>query len=62
MDCGIVEAPRKALRATFVCTAVLTTVENTGSQSTGAPNRTIEAHLCHKLYIFCTYISVKYVF
>ena len=30
MNCGVIVGDRKALRATFVCTAINTAVENTG--------------------------------
>ena len=35
---GMEQAAQKALRATFPCTAMYTTVESTGSQTTQAPN------------------------
>ena len=40
------------VRATFFCTTIHTSAENTGTQTTHAPMRTIKTHLCHKLYIF----------
>ena len=35
---GMEQAAQKALRATFLFTAMYTTVENTGSQTTQTPN------------------------
>ena len=52
MYCGIVVEVRKALGATFVCTAIYTTIENTGYTNDTHTIRTIKTHLCHKLYFF----------
>ena len=59
MYCGIMAGVRKALGATFVCTTMNTTAENTGYTNDTHAIRTIEAHLCHLVYIFRTYIIVK---
>ena len=57
MYCGMVEAAQKALLETVVCTEIYATAENTGSQSTEAPIRTIKTHLFHKLYIFINMLA-----
>ena len=47
MCCGVIAEPQKVLRATFVCTAIYITVENTATRTTHAPSRTIKKNLCH---------------
>ena len=57
---GMVETAQEALLTTFVCTAVYTTVENTGSWLTAdVPLTRTYAIRCN---FFCKYIIVKYVF
>ena len=60
--CGIIVEERKALGATFVCITLYTAVENSAYTNDTRTIRTIKTDLCHKLYTFCTYDSVKYVF
>ena len=62
MYCGIIVEVRKALGATFLCTTIHSTVENTGYTNDTHTIRTFKTHLCHKLHLFCTYTSVKNVF
>ena len=61
MYCGIIVELRKAFRATFVCSIFCTHVERTSYTNATYTARSIEAHLCHKLYIVCTYIGLKCV-
>ena len=49
MYCGTIVEDRKALGATFVCTTIYTTVENTGYTNDTHTKRTIKKHLYHKL-------------
>ena len=50
---GIIVEVREALGATFVCSTLYTTAENTGYTNATFTIRTIKTPLCHKLYIFC---------
>ena len=59
--CGIIVEVRIALRVTFVCSAVYTTFEKTGYMNDKHTIRAIKTHLFHLMYLFCTYMGVKYV-
>ena len=61
MYCGIFVEDRKAFRATSVYSTLNTRVDNTGYTNATYTKRALKMHLCRKVNIFYTNISVKYV-
>ena len=57
----IIVEVREAFRATVVCSILNANGESTSYINATYTIRTIKTHLCCNLYIFCTYISAKYV-